>query len=163
MPAAHHLSIRDRTDADQSWTEELLRVRWGGAIVVAHGVRFDAAALPALIVGDRRGLATYRVDGEAELVTLDAARPKQGVGTALLAALVRRLGAATVRTLWVTTTNDNLDALRFYQRRGFRLARLRCRAVDDARRLKPSIPLAGAYGIALRDELDLSLDLPDPA
>jgi ribosomal protein S18 acetylase RimI-like enzyme len=24
-----------------------------------------------------------------------------------------------VRELWLTTSNDNLDALRFYQRRGF--------------------------------------------
>ena len=100
------------------------------------------------------------IEGDAELVTLDAVRPGQGVGTALLAELVRRARRRRRPTLWVTTTNDNLDALRFYQRRGFRLARLRCRAVDEARRLKPSIPALGAYGIAIRDELDLRLDLP---
>ena len=41
------------------------------------------------------------------------------------------------------TTSDNLVALRFYQRAGFRMAELRPGAVDAARaRLKPSIPLA---------------------
>ena len=143
MPGRGDLAIRNKTAADRPWVEDLLRARWGSTIVVAHGLRFDAAALPALVAGDRRGLATYRIEGEAELVTLDAVRPGQGVGTALLVELVRRVGAAGVRALWVTTTNDNLDALSFYQRRGFCLARIRCRAVDTARRLKPSIPGSG--------------------
>jgi hypothetical protein len=56
----------------------------------------------------------------------------------------------------VITTNDNLDALRFYQRRGFRLAALHRGAVDDSRaRLKPQIPPIGDHGIKLRDELEL--------
>ena len=58
------------------------------------------------------------------------------------------------------TTNDNLDALRFYQRRGFRLAELRPGAVDRAReRLKPEIPRTGEHGIPLRDELVLEMAL----
>jgi hypothetical protein len=60
----------------------------------------------------------------------------------------------------VVTTNDNVDALRFYQRRGFQLASVRCGAVDEARRtLKPLIPVTGNYGIPLRDELELAHDL----
>ncbi len=160
MPVANHLPVRDKTGADQPWVEALLRERWGSTSVVVHGMRFEAAALPALVAGDRQGLATYRIDGDAELVTLNAIRSGQGVGTALLRELVRRLGAEGVPRLSVTTTNDNLDALRFYQRRGFRLARIRCGALDEARGLKPSIPLVGAYGIPLRDELELRLDLP---
>lgn len=54
-----------------------------------------------------------------------------------------------------TTTNDNLDALRFYQRRGFRLAGLRPGAVGRARRIKPEIPATGAHGTPLRDGIDL--------
>jgi acetolactate synthase regulatory subunit len=58
------------------------------------------------------------------------------------------------------TTNDNVDALRFYQRRGFRLDTLRAGAVDEARRgLKPLIPESGRYAIPLRDELELVLDV----
>ena len=60
----------------------------------------------------------------------------------------------------MTTTNDNVDALRFYQRRGFRIAEIRPGAVDRSRAsVKPSIPLLGEYGIPLRDEIDLSRDL----
>ena len=58
------------------------------------------------------------------------------------------------------TTNDNLDALRFYQRRGFALTELRPGAVDESRRMKPQIPLVGAHGIPIRDELVLVRELP---
>ena len=67
--------------------------------------------------------------------------------------LARRQGCTR---LWVITTNDNVDALRFYQRRGFRLVRVHRGAVDRSRaRLKPEIPSVGAYGIPLRDEIEL--------
>jgi ribosomal protein S18 acetylase RimI-like enzyme len=60
----------------------------------------------------------------------------------------------------VVTTNDNVEALRFYQRRGFRLARIRPGAVDRSREmLKPEIPRSGAYDIPLRDELELEMTL----
>jgi hypothetical protein len=60
----------------------------------------------------------------------------------------------------VVTTNDNLAALQFYQRRGFRLVLLRPGAVDGSREfLKPEIPTLGAHGIALRDELELEMML----
>ena len=68
--------------------------------------------------------------------------------------LARRQGCTR---LWVITTNDNVDALRFYQRRGFRLVRVHRGAVDRSRAsLKPEIPPVGAYGIPLRDEIDLT-------
>jgi hypothetical protein len=60
--------------------------------------------------------------------------------------------------LWVVTTNDNCDALRFYQRRGFQLAQLRPGAVNASRQtLKPAIPTVGLFGIPIRDELELEM------
>ena len=107
------------------------------------------------------GVATYVVEGEAcELLTLHALRRFAGVGTALVEAVVRAAPEAGCRRLWVVTTNDNVDALRFYQRRGFRLAQLRPEAVDMSREtLKPEIPPVGAHEIPLRDELELELTL----
>jgi hypothetical protein len=61
----------------------------------------------------------------------------------------------------VVTTNDNTDALRFYQQRGFTLAGLRPGAVTDSRtRLKPEIPPVGEHGIPLRDEVLLERPVP---
>ena len=79
----------------------------------------------------------------------------RGVGTALIEALISRLQAASVEVLRVTTTNDNLAALRFYQRRGFRITEARPGAVDQARRLKPSISMIGEFGLPIHDEIEL--------
>jgi hypothetical protein len=64
--------------------------------------------------------------------------------------------------MWLVTTNDNLEALRFYQRRGFVLSALRAGAVDEARReLKPMIGRVGNFGIPIRDEIELEARMTD--
>ncbi len=153
------MRVRVKRAGDQVWISAFLAKRWGGCVLL-HGRLVDAAGLPALIAGDREGLATWRVVGDvAELVTLDAIVPGRGTGTALLARLVRRLRRAQVKRLRVATTNDNLDALRFYQRRGFRIVAVRAGAVERGRLLKPAIPAVGEYGIAIRDEIELEMRL----
>ena len=150
------LPIRTPGPADAAWINSFLRDRWDATTIVVHGEIIEAARLSALMAGDRHGLATYRrLDRDAELVTLDAVPTGVGTGTALIEALVARLHADGCERLWLTTTNDKLSALRFYLRREFRLIQVRLGAVDDARRLKPSIPTVGEYGIPIRDELDL--------
>jgi hypothetical protein len=105
---------------------------------------------------------TYEVTAPAaEIVTLNALVPLRGVGTALVEALAGELAGQAAAEIRVTMTNDNLDALRFYQRRGFRLAAVRSGAVVEARRLKPSIPAIGNYGIPRHDELELVRCLTD--
>jgi ribosomal protein S18 acetylase RimI-like enzyme len=143
---------------DHSWASELLDREFGGPQQARRGELLDALDLPGLVAEDggrRAGLLCYRLDGEeCELFLLLAVEPGNGAGTALLDALATR--AVGRRRIWVVTTNDNLRALRFYQRRGFRLRALRPGAVDDARRwLKPAIPHAGDHGIPRRDELEL--------
>jgi GNAT superfamily N-acetyltransferase len=141
----------------------MLAESWGALTVVAQGVVYRLADLPALVAvhgGHIWGAVTLDVAGGAcQLVSGNAFRPRQGVGTALIEHAARQAAHDGCGTLWCTTTNDNLDALRFYQRRGFRLARIRSGAVDAARLVKPQIPEIGAYGIPLRDELDLERDL----
>jgi len=98
--------------------------------------------------------------GDCELVLLETFDRGRGIGTALLDATIEVARESNSRRLWLVTTNDNLDALRFYQRRGLRLARLWVDAATEARqKLKPEIPLTGAHGIPIRDELELELIL----
>ncbi|MBV9414559.1 MAG: GNAT family N-acetyltransferase [Solirubrobacterales bacterium] len=123
----------------------------------------DSSRLPALLAiqgDDVVGLATFRVAGcECELGSLDALRPGQGIGSTLLEGVANEARRRGCRRLWLITTNDNLNAIRFYQRRGLRLVAVHAGAVDDARRLKPSIPLVGEDGIPIRDELEFELEL----
>ena len=106
------------------------------------------------------GLVTYEIDGGAcEVVTIDALREGVGVGTALLSAVVEAARAAGCSRVRLLTTNNNLRALAFYQKRGFRLVGLVPGAIDEERRLKPTIPLVDSAGLPIRDELHLELRL----
>jgi ribosomal protein S18 acetylase RimI-like enzyme len=154
--------VRELREPDLDWAEVLLREELGGRLQARRGELLDVLDLPGFVAerdGRPVGLATYRLEQDAcEVAVLIAVERHGGVGTALLAA-VREAAAGRAR-IWLVTTNDNLEALRFYQRRGFVLSALRPGAVDDARaRLKPGIPQVGALGIPLRDELELELRL----
>ncbi len=156
-----------RSEPDRSWIAGVLQAGWGATTVVSDGRRYEADQLPALVAeaggergGERGGLATYCIaDGQCELVTIDALVPGQGVGSALLAAAKDVALAEGCRRLWLITTNDNLDALRFYQRRGLRLVAVHPGAVDEARDIKPIIPVMGSFGIPIHDELELAVEL----
>jgi len=155
--------VRAYTAGDEVWAEGLLSRRLGGRRQARRGEVVDVLTCDGLVAeeagGERVGIVLYRQEGnEWELAAIVAERGQTGVGTALVAALRARVrGCARI---WLVTTNDNLDALRFYQRRGFVLSALRPGAVEQARRsLKPSISLVGEYGIPLRDEIELELRL----
>jgi ribosomal protein S18 acetylase RimI-like enzyme len=159
----HRLAVRAYDPAtDERWAAGLLDDVLGGRWQARRGAMVDALGVPGLVAVDsseRLGILSYQhVGDECELVAIAVGRKRRGVGTALLGALRSRVPDCD--RIWLVTTNDNLDALRFYQRRGFALCALRAGAVDDSRRsIKPSIPLSGSYGIALRDELELELTL----
>ena len=149
------VTVRVSTPDDRAWIEDLLVESWGGSVIAFKDGLIDAGSLPALVTHDRNGLLTFQREPVVEIVTLNAIKPRRGIGTALVERLCAQMRNEGVDRVEVTTTNDNLDALRFYQRRGFRLSSLRCGAVDVARRQKLTIPAEGAYGIPIRDELTL--------
>jgi ribosomal protein S18 acetylase RimI-like enzyme len=155
------VSIRPLTAADELWVTNFIKEHWGAEIVVAHGTLYHAAELPGYVAlqdDEVAGLITCHIEGDTcEIVTLDSLRPGLGVGTALIEAVKAAACAAGCRRLWLITTNDNLHALGFYQKRGFRLVAVRPGAVDEARKLKPEIPLVGDDGIPIRDEIELEI------
>ena len=65
------------------------------------------------------------------------------------------------RARHVLVEGDNLDALRFYQRRGYRLVAVHTNAVTDSRADKPTIPLAGQHDIPLCDEIEMAKRLDE--
>jgi GNAT superfamily N-acetyltransferase len=130
------------------------------ALVARLDQLVDARRLPAFLAeddGEIAGVATYIVgDTDCEVLTLHVTRSWQSAGTTLLREVEQFAAEHGCTRLWVITTNDNVDALRFYQRRGFRLARVHPGAVDASRlKLKPGIPEIGEYGIPIRDEIEL--------
>ena len=147
--------LRKSDPADREALVEFLTMRWGSPLFVLRNKLIDASTLPAITTEPPGlGLATFDL-AEGELISLDAVVAGQGLGTSLVEAVAAEIKAAGHSVLRVSTTNDNLDALRFYQRRGFYLIAVRPGAVASGRRLKPSIPLTGAFGIPIRDEIEL--------
>jgi ribosomal protein S18 acetylase RimI-like enzyme len=152
--------VRTVIEGDRPTVEWLTTQLWGAPEVVVHDGVFHPAALPGFIAeraGRIAGLLTYDVrPGVLEIVTINAIDQHTGIGTMLIEAIRAEAKRRGCHEITLTTTNDNLGALRFYQRRGFRLAALRPGAVDRSRLRKPEIPRTGDFGIPLHDEIDLT-------
>jgi len=157
--------IRALNPSDPGWIRKFIAEHWGAEEMVAHGEVTKPAKLPGfacMLHNDVIGLVTYKItDAECEIISLDSLRPQNGIGTALIEAVKQAAGEMKCTKLWLVTTNDNLLALGFYQRRGFKITAIHPNAVDEARKLKPSIPLIGLEGIPLTDEIVLEMNLAD--
>jgi GNAT superfamily N-acetyltransferase len=153
--------------ADREWVSEFTLELWGSNKVVSRGVVYYPQDLPgfeAMYDGEKVGLVTYNVTGTScEIVTINSIHPFAGVGTAMIEAVKNVALQSGCERLWLITTNDNMNALRFYQKREFVLVAIHRDALDISRKLKPEIPLIGNDGIPLRDEIELEMILNDTA
>jgi ribosomal protein S18 acetylase RimI-like enzyme len=152
--------VRPLRDDERPWALRILRESWGTEITIySDGREFRPAELPGFVgeAGDERsGVVTYAIDGQTcELVTLNALQSGRGVGGALVEAVADAARAAGCARLHLITTNDNLPALRLYQRHGFALVALNAGAIDAMRARKPEISATGHAGLPIRDELEL--------
>ncbi|TYC55812.1 GNAT family N-acetyltransferase [Rhodobacterales bacterium] len=149
--------IRSTEDRDHAAVHQLLTERWTAPEIMLDDEMIDASRLPGYVAYDEDtlvGLVTLiKRDVEWEILTLDSLNRWGGVGSQLLDAVVQDARAHGIDRLIVRTSNDNLDAFRFYQRRGFRLERVGQGIIDRERELKPGIPLRGDYGIEIHDEI----------
>ena len=150
--------------ADLAFVREELKRNWHDVGIWSVGRRYQGDALPGCIAFDdatsRVGLVTYHIesgDYQAEIVTLSSRLENHGVGEALLNAAVEAIRTAGCVRIYLRTTNDNLRALGFYQKRGWKLCALHKGYIDEARKRVPIIPDTGMHGIPLRDEIELEL------
>ncbi len=153
------ISIRPSTASDLAFITATLTREFGSTQIWSRRRAFECVGLPTLIAldaGTPVGLSVHRFEAdECELIALVATNPGGGVGSTLLESTRRAAANRNCRRLFLTTTNDNLDALRFYQRRGMKLAALHAGAMNHARSMQPSIPVNGHYNIPMRDDLEL--------
>lgn len=157
------LEIRSLESSDREWSDALVARHFGSPHIVSRDRLHDASALPGLVAlhqGCPVGLLLHRVEGhECELVALVSERPREGIATSLVRALVDRLRESGCIRAWLVTTNDNSAAQSFYESLGWRLAAVHRGAVTRARDLKPEIPPFGENGVAIEDELEYELDV----
>jgi GNAT superfamily N-acetyltransferase len=171
-PAPGPFTIRPIEPRDLTWIRAELVRNWTSTTICSRGRWFDADALPGFVAiadngVDRIGLLTHtplpgEPGGDCEVITLSTIQQGRGAGAALLERAVRAARAAGCRRLFLTTSNDNLNALRFYQKRGWRIVAVHPGMIDFARATHAAIPLVGEHGVPLRDEIELEMRL-DPA
>lgn len=151
------------TQSDRDMVADYLMDAWGFTAVVSRGVLHEAENLPGFAaIADKEmvGLVTYHIEQDAcEIVTLNASYSGMGIGSALIEAVKEAEPVQQCQRLWLITTNDNIEALRFYQKRGFEMVAVHRGAIAQSRLLKPAIPLIGNYGIPIRDEIEFEMVL----
>ena len=150
-------------------SDDVLRLRqfligyWGGEEMITRGHVYRPEQLEGFVVEDGQewvGLLTFSMKGgECEVTSLDSLRERQGIGSKLLNQAIEEARVRGCNRLFLITTNDNLNALGFYQKRGFEIAAIYRGAVNESRERKPGIPFVGYNNIPLRDEIELEIPL----
>ncbi|WP_139492383.1 GNAT family N-acetyltransferase [Brevibacillus dissolubilis] len=160
------MSIEQRTfevkEIDESLRPQIVSFiteSWGSPIMVSRGIAHSIDQLPGYVAlenGEIRGLITYRIQQhECEIVSLDSLVENQGLGSRLTALVEETAQRQGCHRVWLITSNDNTHAIRFYQKRGFTMCALHLHAINEARKIKPQIPLIGYDGIPIEHEVEL--------
>ena len=154
------MEIRPVDQKNRVQIDAFITHHWFTLQMAVHGESIDLGSADGFYAFEGNeiiGLITYRLFGsEIEILSLDSIHENQGVGTALLNKVIQKAREIGTSQIKLFTTNDNLHALRFYQKRGFNMVKLHLNAVDQSRKIKPEIPLIGIDGIPIRHEIELT-------
>ncbi len=110
--------------------------------------------------GALAGLVFWTMRGNMALMpAVISLSQHRGVARQLIDHLIGVARATGAKRLRAMTTNDNTDAIRFYQLYGFRMTALFVNAIDMLRALHPGLEKLGLHGIPRRDAIELEMDL----
>ena len=162
------LDVRDFQASDHDWARALIGGHQGGDHRAARlGELLDPLQLEGIVAEfDGRPVALLTVhesDRGLEVFSLHSEMPRVGAGTRLLETALRIASASGAGRLWLVTTNDNLDAIRWFLRRGMTVAAVHADSVTrDRAAIKPHLPPANPdTGIPIRDYVELELPIAD--
>lgn len=149
------------TEKNRNLVNSFLIEHWYSTSMIMRGKKYDLAVADGIAAFDEgtiTGLITYMItDNLCEITSLDSLRERQGTGTALVNKVIEIARDRNCVKVVLITTNDNINAIGFYQKRGFDLAHLYHNALDISRTLKPQIPLIGDNNIPLKHELEFEM------
>ena len=154
-------------DSDRDEIREFITEHWHAPHICIRDKLYYPHQAEAFIErrdGKVSGLVTYEQQGDAILmITQNSVEPGAGIGASLVLKIIEEARKRKVRRIWLTTTNDNLKSIGFYQRMGFRLVAVHRDAVMGGRQsLKPELPEFGLNGLPILDEIEMELIL-EPA
>jgi GNAT superfamily N-acetyltransferase len=163
MPTTNPIQILPIDASDAALIQSAAKIHWGDVLIVVHGSLYYLDHLPgfkAVQNGTMQGMVTYQIgEGLCEIVSLDSFIPQQGIGRKLVDAVIETARQAGCKKILLVSTNDNLDAMAFYQKLGFQMVWVEPDAVTRSREIKPSIPLLAENGLPIRDEITFELKI----
>ncbi|MFC2136569.1 GNAT family N-acetyltransferase [Bacteroidota bacterium] len=146
-------------EADKDLVSFFISKNWGSTFIISKGIKHNAADLPGFICRKHSeivGLITYNIcHDDCEIVTLNCEINNLEIGSELVKKVTNIAKANKCKKVWLVTTNDNTNAIRFYQKRGFEWTGFYKDAVKESRKLKPEIPEIGFDNIPVKHEIEL--------
>jgi ribosomal protein S18 acetylase RimI-like enzyme len=153
------MTIKAITEENRGTVSQFFQHHWGSAQMIVSTGTYNCDELDGFICeedGTIIGLVTYVTrEHEIEVISLDSIKEGRGMGAKLMDAVELVAKKNRIYEISLITTNDNLHALKFYQKRGYRIVKIIQDAVTKARKIKSSIPLVGNDNIPLHDEIQL--------
>ena len=149
-----------KTDKDNNAVAEIIG-GWGCDFLVSRGKKYRAEDLEGILAYEKGkiiGLGLYYIKKDCEIVLLETFVQNKGIGTKIIEKIKKIARESGCPRVWIITTNSNINALRFYQKRGFYISNIYKRAMDKSRKLKPEIPKMHE-GIEIRDEIEFEIKL----
>ncbi|MGB8451864.1 MAG: GNAT family N-acetyltransferase [Anaerocolumna sp.] len=114
------MDIQLISSENRQQVNDLMISLWYSTVMVIRGEFVDTAVLDGFAAYDNKdvvGLVTYRIkDDECEIVSLASSIENQGIGTSLIHKVKEIALEQKCSRLKLITTNDNINALRFYQK-----------------------------------------------
>ena len=154
-------TIEPITDIHRAFVDQQIVENWAGPFIVTRGRLFDIRTNPGFVAmagGQVAGYVLYWIeDGQCEVTVLESLRENRGIGGAMINAVIEAAKDMGCRRVWLATTNDNVHAIRFYQKFGFSLCAVHIDAIAEARKLKPQIPTMGIDGIPIEHEFEFEI------
>ena len=148
---------------DRGIVSKFIAESWGSSISISRGKIFDTADLPGFICKENDkiiGLVTYNIENhDCEIVTLNSNMKNKGLGTLLINEVKEVAKDNNCKRVWLITTNDNTNAIRFYQKRGFEWVGFYKDTMTEYRKIKPVIPEFGDDGIPIKHEIEFEYRL----
>ncbi len=157
------MEVNKITEKNRNIINDFMINRWYSLKMIIRGKEIDMASVDGFYVLDKYaivGLITYLINEEnsvMEITSLDSLKENQGIGTILINRVIEEAKKIRCKKIVLITTNDNINALRFYQKRGFDMVHLFHNALEVSRKLKPEIPVIGQNSIPLMHEIEFEM------
>lgn len=158
MESMKKIKIQPITKKNREIVNEILLKEWNSLFMIVRGKKISLNEIDGIIAYDGEniiGIITYLLyDDTLEIISLNSLYEGKGIGTLLIEEVKKKTREEGKSNIKVITTNDNINAIKFYQRRSFIISNVYINSIEKYRKIKPNIPQKGIFDIPIRDEIE---------